>query len=862
MDVVVCGHSLGGAIASIVAIKLFISLKRFFQKRSVKCITFGAPLIGDRDLRKNVPEEMLRCIHHFVSVNDPVLNLLRYTQSVLPLLQYIKKRLPISLSNVQGPEGTSSNESTRNKIMEIIESYSSVIETIDRVMPVVDTSVRVASFFCPAVKKFQNLLGFIGDVTTAIKCNRDVYTPIGNFYFLSENINDKNFFSWDRLDELEEYINVENRQNDDKVNLDAHMLSHYTEIFIKNGNLPFHEFPSAIKQQHPVTCEVTNAGRDIQFKYLFNPLIDSVELTRAQKGEKHFLRLSFTGKHIHNIVLDLCQFGFNFPFAKVRQKVKIRKSLTVEEDERLVIEQEMENSDIVIPDCGIKLLLVTQFGKCEKILQSKNVRDVVMESVQQIAENDSVSLVVKRAIQRGMALKKIQTKYGYNNSEKIIDEIVQLGTLAIGEDEMKKKNIEIFTENVKNIDNVFSNEKSFRNVKDFCNKIEEYIRSPLYIQAEWTAFQKIVVGFSAIAGGAIAASIAGPGLVSIGLAEATSTGLVYAGGFAGALTAGATATYLNNDQLTDSNYKNALNFIVQELLKAQNESLSDTLKKETTDLIDEDNFFSNEKALIRLAPKKKLETAIFEKCIISNSTRKSKEEVIKRIKAIHSIHKIRKIFSQQCFIGVVGLQDAGKTTLVNKIWNVGEKAGYFNHTKRPELHQITQKLQVIDFPGSDSLHYYSKTFSICGAMNNMIIAVIPFSGDVSEIHSKAIANIFEVMKGSKSTKVILCINKCGLFLNKLKEELKLQEKPADYLKQDYVKKLNDHYEKEEQPVRLKEADILFTDWELKGNQESVDFGIIGIEEIKNIIKDYLIDYGIYKSSETDELERCVSSVSN
>ena len=50
MDIVVCGHSLGGAIASVVAVK-FIGLKHFLQKGAVKCITFGAPLIGDEDLQ-------------------------------------------------------------------------------------------------------------------------------------------------------------------------------------------------------------------------------------------------------------------------------------------------------------------------------------------------------------------------------------------------------------------------------------------------------------------------------------------------------------------------------------------------------------------------------------------------------------------------------------------------------------------------------------------------------------------------------------------------------------------------------------------------------------------------------------------
>ena len=37
MDIVVCGHSLVDAIASIVAINLFIGFKRLFKERSVKC---------------------------------------------------------------------------------------------------------------------------------------------------------------------------------------------------------------------------------------------------------------------------------------------------------------------------------------------------------------------------------------------------------------------------------------------------------------------------------------------------------------------------------------------------------------------------------------------------------------------------------------------------------------------------------------------------------------------------------------------------------------------------------------------------------------------------------------------------------
>ena len=45
-----------------------------------------------------------------------------------------------------------------------------------------------------------------------------------------------------------------------------------------------------------------------------------------------------------------------------------------------------------------------------------------------------------------MALKKIKMDGGCNSSEHIIEKIVHLGTLAIGEHDMKKKETEIFTE--------------------------------------------------------------------------------------------------------------------------------------------------------------------------------------------------------------------------------------------------------------------------------------------------------------------------------------------------------------------------------------------------------------------------------
>ena len=854
MEIVVCGHSLGGAIASVVAIKLFFLLKQLYQERSLKCITFGAPLIGDRDIQKYVAEQMSTCIHNFVCINDPVPKLLRCTQSVSCRLHEIETHLSVMSHNMQRLQGISSAASTFNKLIAMKDSCTNLIRTIGKNMPVIQAAVNVESLVrlnFSSVIEFQQVFNFIDDATTVSKDNRHVYAPIGNFHFLSENFNDNDFFSCDRLKELEEYLQIKYQQNANEVSPDAHTLSYYTDLFRRNGNLPFGGYPYQFEMP---TGDLEN--RKIGFKYPYDPFIISVELAKAS-GQKSFLKLSFTGKNLFDVVLDLCQFNFNFPFARKKEKVKIKNVSMGENIERLVIEEETEYRSIAMSNHGINLLLVTQFGECEKILQPENLRNIVVESVPQ---NDPVSLVVRRAIERGMALKTIPMESGYTGSEEIINEIIQLGTVAIGEDEMMKKEADMFKEHGKNVHFMLSNEGFFQVVKDFCNKIEEYIRSPLHIEAELNNFQMIAVGSSVVTGAVVAGCIASSSLTLIGVASATSGGLVLTGGAVGAITAGATASSLINERFTDSNYKIALNFIVEELFKAQQKSLDGTSKAEITDLLDQENIFSKEKALIRLAPNNMLES--FGDCIISKSKKKSKVEVMKRIKAIQSIHRIREIFSKQCFIGVVGLQDAGKTTLIKKIWNVGGKSGYFSHTDVPKLYQITQKLLVVDFPGSNSLDYHSKTFSICGAMNNIVIVVIPFSGDVSQIDSQEIATVFGVMKGSDSTRIILCFNKCGLYLNKLKEDLVSQEKPVDYLKQTFIDKLNNHYEKNEQLICLRKADIFFTDWELEANQDSVNFGIVGVEQIKDIITSYLIDYGIYKSSETDELQRCVSFVSN
>ena len=111
-------------------------------------------------------------------------------------------------------------------------------------------------------------------------------------------------------------------------------------------------------------------------------------------------------------------------------------------------------------------------------------------------------------------------------------------------------------------------------------------------------------------------------------------------------------------------------------MKAREGKLGQDRRQEVSDLRDDGSIFSNEKALVLLSDiedDENLENessndySIFNGSSLSGCTEVSKLTVIKRIQAIQKIHKIREIFAQQCFIGIVGIQDAGKTTLLKKV---------------------------------------------------------------------------------------------------------------------------------------------------------------------------------------------------
>ena len=50
----------------------------------------------------------------------------------------------------------------------------------------------------------------------------------------------------------------------------------------------------------------------------------------------------------------------------------------------------------------------------------------------------------------------------------------------------------------------------------------------------------------------------------------------------------------------------------------------------------------------------------------------------------------------------------------------------------------------MDFPGCRSLESHGATFSMCGVMNNLLVLLVPYMGDISEWVAEELSRAFKV----------------------------------------------------------------------------------------------------------------------
>ena len=147
----------------------------------------------------------------------------------------------------------------------------------------------------------------------------------------------------------------------------------------------------------------------------------------------------------------------------------------------------------------------------------------------------------------------------------------------------------------------------------------------------------------------------------MGVLETISLSAVGSAGMTGAVGTGFLANWWMKEKLIDGSYHAVLEFIVQELAQkweANEERRGSAEYQEVSDLRRDRKTYSLEKALLILyASTEGLKN--FEGTSLSKCTEDSLKGLIKRIDCIRAIHEIRNLLASQCYIGVVGIQDAG-----------------------------------------------------------------------------------------------------------------------------------------------------------------------------------------------------------
>ena len=253
---------------------------------------------------------------------------------------------------------------------------------------------------------------------------------------------------------------------------------------------------------------------------------------------------------------------------------------------------------------------------------------------------------------------------------------------------------------------------------------------------------------------------------------------------------------------------------------------------------------------------------------------RDKKVVEKKIEFFESIYNLRELYGRQCYIGFIGPQNAGKSSLLNALWQdrLKEKAetGHTTHTSRPTKYHIAEDIFGVDFPGSNSLKDdVLAGFEKFGHMNNMFIYIMEYNGAPDTTLVSNVKSAYRILKISgEFSKILFCLNKAQLkcpefnfddnykqhFIGEIKEHIRshpYDETEASWLSkisgkisETYVKKVNAEQEAHKNHVleALDSDDFIFTDWKIRSEFDDANRGVQGSEEVRRRIRAYLTDH--------------------
>ena len=132
-SLVVCGHSLGGAISAIVTTEILIEREKRAKDQSmgeVVNITFGSPLFGDDTARRFLEEkEFSAKMFHFVADKDPVPSLLSFAQSISAVKNQVDSQIRSLAGTITTLGGQAFYEEKKLLLMATKVSYGPLYKT-------------------------------------------------------------------------------------------------------------------------------------------------------------------------------------------------------------------------------------------------------------------------------------------------------------------------------------------------------------------------------------------------------------------------------------------------------------------------------------------------------------------------------------------------------------------------------------------------------------------------------------------------------------------------------------------------------------------------------------------------------------
>ncbi len=724
-EIILCGHSLGGAIATIVAVNMIVAATKRYEatrqggdsvRRVIKCVTFGAPMVGDSAFRELCDSlGVSQNLFNLVNGEDPIPKILSFAQGISASANMLDQQIRSRVSD--NPDKDSCYDTDRKQWIEQKDSYKILLA---KTMDACNVTLDAAAVLFPNHSKSLNAMKLgaslireiIGTSSTASKTSRGkqlTYDHVGNYFFHTPADGIFKLLHFQNTEAITDGFEdclrgVLLHEADGEVPA-YHSCNCYEDVVKVWSVGPGGTLKKYGKDKFlPVTPEMADfqgfeevfVERCVARRERYKPMVTGGEVTYSHTEDEHFLRMTVRGHNIYHVIEKKCDLGTGLLFQDQQVNVKRRRMCLSSNEDKLSFEQvvDKEAAAPTMGDMGVTLKLRTAFGECAFRLHKGHMRNLKVESVNQLCYESSTSVLIQRAIQRGMAVSQIkgkmqrQTKKGpAAMDEGLIKTVLGLSSKLLGA-ERSKKLAETFDEADKKIQFMLSNKKEFEKIQDICVQMEKSVTEPLKLTMEKSLAKKVFIGAAAVIGGGTVAYIAGPYLVYIGLVEAVA-GMV-GGTAAGSLTGLGTGWVLGKMLTTspvDEQYNKVLVYLITQLYQkhkaaksspAKLESPSQEIKcieyfpegtnllRDVDDLVEQGTTYSLEKALLLLYDKKSGFNN-FKDSDLAECTKESKESLVKRIECAELIHNIRKTLAQQCYIGVVGTQDAGNLVYINKM---------------------------------------------------------------------------------------------------------------------------------------------------------------------------------------------------